>query len=312
MASNSVTQAEHSETINSDTTLEQTSSESCDTTEESSEAQKIQDSLCHHYLMTTRELQLYWLKEKHKGKPVKLLFEIPSTRIAEDFLSKFVMYQIVIIKTGSFDENKVFIERRYSDFEKLHQNLLKDFKEEMEDVLFPKKILKGNLTEELISKRMLAFKDYLAELYAIECVQKCKKFIDFFINPEIKEAYSCLRGGQYGKAMELFQQVECLQEKLTQHRLILTVPTLCALVVCYKDLEDTERAYDLGMKALALLERHPRHRYYNPLLDTLISMAYKLGKEFVSLQEQLEKGKGQIDGTKLVTLKELVVQECVT
>ncbi|XP_018113290.1 sorting nexin-20 isoform X2 [Xenopus laevis] len=267
---------------------------------------------CQHYLMTTRELQMYWKKEKHSSKPDKLLFEIPSTRIAEDFLSKFVIYQIVIIRTGSFDGNKVFIERRYSDFEKLHRTLLKEFKEEMEDVLFPKKVLIGNLTSEMISKRMLGLKNYLDELYAIKCVRWSKIYIDFFLDPELDEGYSCLRGGQYKKAMEIFQQIVCLQEKLTQHCSILMVPPLCALVVCHKDLDNLEKAYDVGMNALTLVEKHPGHKYYTPLLDTLISLAYKLGKDFLSLREKFERGKNRMmkgHEIEMVTLKELAVKE---
>ncbi|KAM4614262.1 sorting nexin-20 [Discoglossus pictus] len=269
---------------------------------------------CPHHLMTTRELQLYWKEERRHRKPVKLLFEIQSTRIAEDFLSKYVMYKIVIIQTGSFDESKVSIERRYSEFEKLHRNLLKDFKDEMEDIIFPKKVLMGNLTEEMISKRILSLKDYLSELNAIKCIRKSKKYIDFFINPEFEEGYSCLRGGQYGKALEIFQNVVQLQEKLTKHCPVVMVASICALVVCHKDLENSEEAYKMGLKALALIEKHPGHKYYVPLLDTMVTLAYKLGKDFVSLQKKLVDGENIMRSClefKIVSLKELVVQECV-
>ncbi|XP_040184638.1 sorting nexin-20 [Rana temporaria] len=266
-----------------------------------------------HHLMTTRELQLYWQKEKYDGKPVRLLFQIHSTRIAEDFLSKFVLYKIVIIKTGSFDGKKVFIERRYSDFERLHRNLLKDFKDEMEDVVFPKKILMGNLTEEIIRMRMIALKDYLGELYAIKYVRKSCQFVTFFIESELGEGYSCIRGGQYKKATETLEQVLYLQEKLVDHCPIMMVTTLCALVVCHKDMDQLEKAYETGMKALELLQKHPRHRYYNPLLDTLISLAYKLGKDFLSLREKFENGENKATRSsfegEMITLKELVVKE---
>ncbi|XP_063801394.1 sorting nexin-20 [Pseudophryne corroboree] len=267
-----------------------------------------------HHLMTTQELQLYWKKEKHEGKPVKLLFEIQSTRIAEDFLSKFVVYQIVIIKTGSFDGTKAFIERRYSDFERLHRNLLKDFQDDMEDVLFPKKVLMGNLTQEMINKRMLALKYYLEELYAIRCVRKSRKFIDFFIHPELEDGYSCVRGGQYGKAIETFQQVVYLQEKLAPHYPSFMVPSLCALVVCHKDMDQSGKAYEFGLRALELLEKHTGHKYYIPLLDTLISLAYKQGKDFVTLQEKLQKAERKMNRGfehNMFTVKELVVQESV-
>ncbi|XP_073515460.1 sorting nexin-20 isoform X2 [Phyllobates terribilis] len=268
----------------------------------------------HHHLMTTRELQLYWKEEKYKGKPVKLLFQIQSTRIAEDFLSKFVMYQIVIIKTGSFDGKKVFIERRYSDFERLHRNLLKNFKEEMEDVLFPKKLLMGNLTEEMIRKRMMALKDYLGEIYAIRCVRKSQKFIEFFIEPELEEGYCCIRGGEYSAAMRIFQQVTYLQEKLVEHCPTLMVPSLCALVVCHRDMNESEMAYEVGMKAVELLEKHTTHRYYMPLLDTLVSLAFKIGKEYMALREKLQINEMKVRRTfdyEIPTLKELVVQEYV-
>ncbi|XP_018419131.1 PREDICTED: sorting nexin-20 [Nanorana parkeri] len=268
-----------------------------------------------HHLMTTRELQLYWQKEKYDGKPVRLLFQIQSTRIAEDFLSKFVLYKIVIIKTGSFDRKKVFIERRYSDFEKLHRNLLKNFKDEMEDVVFPKKILMGNLTEEIIRKRMVALRDYLGELYAIQCVRKSFQYAAFFIESELEEGYSCIRGGQYKRATESLQQVLYLQEKLVEHCPIMIVQTLCALVVCHKDMDQLENAYEIGLRALELLEKHSRHRYYNPLLDTLISLAYKLEKDFLSLREKLENGDNRSRRSgyegEMITLKELVVKERV-
>uniref|UniRef100_A0A8C9PXV0 Sorting nexin 20 n=1 Tax=Spermophilus dauricus TaxID=99837 RepID=A0A8C9PXV0_SPEDA len=75
--------------------------------------------------MTTRELQEYWKKEKCRWKHVKLLFEIASARIEEGKVSKFVMYQIVVIQTGSFDSNKAVLDRRYSDFERLEESQLR-------------------------------------------------------------------------------------------------------------------------------------------------------------------------------------------
>uniref|UniRef100_A0A803JUG3 PX domain-containing protein n=1 Tax=Xenopus tropicalis TaxID=8364 RepID=A0A803JUG3_XENTR len=224
----------------------------------------------------------------------------------------YEVYQIVIIRTGSFDENNVFIERRYSDFEKLHRTLLKEFKEEMEDVVFPKKVLIGNFTTDMISKRMLCLKNYLDELYAIKYIRWSKIYIDFFLDPELDEGYSCLRGGQYKKATEIFQQIVCLQEKLIQHCSILIVPPLCALVVCHKDLEDLQKAYEVGIHALTLVEKHPGHKYYIPLLETLISLAYKLGKDFLSLREKFDIGKSRMMKgleIEMFTLKEVAVRE---
>lgn len=203
------------------------------------------------------------------------------------------------------------IERRYSEFEKLHANLLTEFYDEMEDIVFPKKCLTGNFTEEIILERKLAFQDYLRLLYSMEYVRTSRMFINFLIRPELEEAYSCLRGGQYTKALNLFLEATALQEKLTKHRPILLVPTLCAIVVCHNDLEDSRNAYEFGEKALLRLEKYPGHRYHLPLLETMISLAYELGKDFVSLQEKLEERKAKKGQVRAVTLKELVVQEYI-
>uniref|UniRef100_A0A8C4M6S3 Sorting nexin 20 n=1 Tax=Equus asinus asinus TaxID=83772 RepID=A0A8C4M6S3_EQUAS len=259
--------------------------------------------------MTTRELQDYWRTEKGCWKRVKLLFEISSARIEERKVSKFVMYQIVVIQTGSFDSNKAVLERRYSDFEALQKSLLKTFREEIEDVVFPKKHLMGNFSEEMISERKLAFKEYLSLLYAIRCVRRSREFIDFLTRPELKEAFGCLRAGQYTKALDILVRVVPLQEKLTTHCPAMLVPPLCAMLVCHRDLERPAEAFAAGERALQCLEAREGHRYYAPLLDAMIRLAYTLGKDFVSLQERLEESQ-LLKPTPLgFTLKELTVRE---
>ncbi|XP_074067454.1 sorting nexin-20 isoform X2 [Macrotis lagotis] len=251
--------------------------------------------------MTTKELQEYWRKEKCHGKPVKLLFEISSTRIAKQYSSKYV--------TGSFDSNKAILERRYSDFEVLHKNLLKNFSEEIEDIIFPKKYLTGNFTEEMISERKLAFKEYLSLLYSIKCVRRSREFIDFLTRAELKEAYGCLRAGQYVKALDIFILVVPLQEKLTHHCPTLVVSSLCAMLVCHRDLEHPKEAFEIGEKALVYFPVRSSHKYYVPLLEAMIHLAYMLGKDFVSLQEKLEENQLQRTPARGITLKELTVRE---
>ncbi|XP_003416364.2 sorting nexin-20 isoform X1 [Loxodonta africana] len=266
-------------------------------------------SLSPNSSMTTRELQEYWRNEKCHWKHVKLLFEIASARIEERKASKFVMYQIVVIQTGSFDSNKAILERRYSDFEKLQKNLLKIFREEIEDVAFPKKHLMGNFTEEMICERKLAFKEYLSLLYTIRCVRRSREFIDFLTRPELREAFGCLRAGQYTKALDILVHVVPLQEKLTRHCPVLVVPALCAMLLCHRDLEHPLEAFAVGERALQYLEARESHRYYAPLLDAMARLAYVLGKDFVSLQEKLEERQLRKPTTRGLTLKELTVRE---
>uniref|UniRef100_A0A672UAZ9 PX domain-containing protein n=1 Tax=Strigops habroptila TaxID=2489341 RepID=A0A672UAZ9_STRHB len=169
------------------------------------------------------------------------------------------MYKIIIFQTGSFDSNKSVIERRYSDFEKLHRNLLEEFSEEMEDVTFPKKTLSGNFTEEIINERKLAFKGYLRLLSS--------------------------------GSIWLPAGWPVHQTRLTRGNPVSIVPTLCDIVVCHKDLENPESTFEYGEKALSCLCMHTSHKYYMPLLETMITLAYELGKDFLSLQEKLEEWK---------------------
>ncbi|XP_017534184.2 sorting nexin-20 isoform X1 [Manis javanica] len=268
-----------------------------------------QDSPSPHSSMTTRELQEYWRRERGCWKRVKLLFEITSARIEERKVSKFVMYQIVVIQTGSFDNNKALLERRYSDFEMLQRSLQKAFREEIEDVVFPKKHLMGNFTEEMISERKLAFREYLHLLYSIRCIRRSREFIDFLTRPELKEAFSCLRAGQYTKALDILVHVVPLQEKLTAHCPVMVVPSLCAMLVCHRDLECPVEAFAAGERALQCLQAREGHRYYAPLLDAMIRLAYMLGKDFVSLQERLQESQLRKPTPRNFTLKELTVRE---
>ncbi|XP_036390392.1 sorting nexin-20 [Megalops cyprinoides] len=260
--------------------------------------------------MTTRELQQYWQGVRSERKPVKLLFEIPSTRTVEQALSRYVVYQIVVIKSGSYDSKKVSIERRYSDFERLHHQLLQDFSEELEEVTLPRKRLTGNFAEESIAERRLAFKDYLAQLYSIQCIRQAAPFHGFFTDPELRRAHGLLRGGQYSQALELFLQALDLQEKLAHHRPVLTVPTLCAVMVCQRDLDDPSSAFSTGQRALPLVRRYGLQKYRCPLLAMMVDLGFQLGHPIAQLQEELSRVKDAQRGPViLLSLKELVVQE---
>lgn len=259
--------------------------------------------------MTTRELQEYWRREKGSHRHVKLLFEIASARVEERRVSKFVMYQIVVIQTGSFDSHKAVLDRRYSDFERLQKSLLKAFREEIEDVAFPKKHLLGNFSEEMVSERKLAFKEYLRLLYAIRCVRRSREFIDFLTRPELREAFGCLRAGQYPRALDILVRVLPLQEKLTAHCPALRVPALCAVLLCHRDLERPLEAFAAGERALQCLHGREGHRYYGPLLEAMVSLAYSLGKDFATLKARLDERQLRGHTSRAFSLKELTVLE---
>ncbi|XP_050955480.1 sorting nexin-20 [Labeo rohita] len=262
--------------------------------------------------LTTGELQQHWRAVKQEFRSVKLLFDIPTTRIIDQKISKYVVYQIVVIRSGSYDFERVAIERRYSDFLHLHQELLQDFTEEMEDIVMPRKKMTGNFSEENIAERRVALRDYLTQLYSLRCVRKSQAFQAFFTHKELKTAYDLLRGGRFSRALEGFQKVLVLQEKLSSHNPTLVVPTLCAILVCQRDLDDFDAAFQTGRRALPTVRRYELWQYRGPLLEALVDLGYSLGLPVAQLQDELTRVQDSPNGqVSEMSLKELVVQEFV-
>ncbi|XP_078066384.1 sorting nexin-20 isoform X2 [Mustelus asterias] len=262
--------------------------------------------------LTTKQLLQYWNAVNKKVKPIRLLFEIPETRTVEDQGSKYVMYKVVVIKSGTYDSSQAYVERRYSDFEKLHKNILKSFKEEIEEITFPKKIMARNFVQEKITERKLAFIDYLQQLYAIKDIRESDEFIEFFFLPEVQEGYSCLRSGQYTRALNCLLNVLSLQEKLCMRYDDRPVLTLSAISVCCRDLGNIEDAYQFCEKSGIILHNQSRHKYLIPLLKVQITLGNDLGKNMRDLRQkviELEELHG-CQGN-LPSLKELVVQEYI-
>ncbi|KAM7002363.1 sorting nexin-20 [Tautogolabrus adspersus] len=264
--------------------------------------------------LTTQQLQQSWRALKQRERPVRLLFEIPSSRIIErNTLHKHVVYEVVVMRSGSFDSKRVSVERRYSDFSRLHQKLLEEFNEELEEVILPRKLLTGNFNPDIISERRLALQDYLAKLYALRCVRHSPLFSTFFTEQEQRRAHSLLRAGQFEPAVELLQTTLQIQEKLLPwQRPSLIVPSLSALAVCYRDLEEPEQAFSVAQRALPAVRRYGLKDYRAALLQLLLDVGYQLGRPVATFQEELtvlrDAERGEVSSR---SLKEIVVQEFI-
>lgn len=217
----------------------------------------------------------------------------------------------MVMRSGSFDSYRVSVERRYSDFSRFHHKLLEEFNEELEDVVLPRKHLKGNFSPEIISERRLSLQDYLAKLYAIRCIRRSPHFPRFFTEQEQRRAYSLLRAGQFQLALEQLQMILEIEEKLLPwQKPTLIVPTLAALAVCYRDLEKPEQAFAAAQRALPPVRRYGLRRYRAALLELLVNLGYQLGHRVAQLQEELtvlrDAERGEVSTR---SLKELVVQD---
>ncbi|KAJ3596625.1 hypothetical protein NHX12_003029 [Muraenolepis orangiensis] len=263
--------------------------------------------------LTTTEHQQNLKEQKERIRTVKLLFEIPVARIVEHTLSKHVVYQVVIMLSGSYDSRHVSVERRYRDFECFHRHLLAKFDEVLEDVHLPRKLLNGNFNPETIAERRLALQDYLAKIYAVRCVRRSRLFPEFFVGQEQRRALCLLRAGQFRAATDQLRSTLDLLEKMANWQSPgLLVPTLCALAVGHQDLEELEEAFAVAHRALPAVRRYGLRQYRAPLLELLVDVGYRLRRPVAQLQEELrlfrDSERGMVSSG---SLKELVVREFI-
>ncbi|XP_042339225.1 sorting nexin-20-like, partial [Plectropomus leopardus] len=221
------------------------------------------------------------------------------------------VYEIVVMRSGSFDSHRVSVERRYSDFSRFHHKLQEEFSEELEEVALPRKLLSGNFSPEIIAERRLALQDYLAKLYGVRCIRHSPHFPTFFTEQEQRRAHGLLRAGQFRPAAEQLQKVFEVEEKLLPWQSpSLIVPTLSALAVCYRDLEEPEQAFATAQRALPPVRRYGLKAYRAALLELLVDLGYQLGRPVAQLQDELtvlrDAERGRVSPR---SLKELVVQQ---
>lgn len=223
------------------------------------------------------------------------------------------VYDVVVMRSGSFESRRVSVERRYSDFSRFHQRLLEEFQEELEELGLPRKYLTRNLSAEVISERRLALQAYLEKLNAMRCVRHSPHLARFFTEPEQRQAHGLVRAGQFKLALDQLQVILEIQEKfLPWQSPTLTVPTLAALATCHRDLDEPEQAFAAAHKALPAVRRYGLTRYRTALLDLLVDLGYQLGRPVAQFQEELmvlrDAERGQVSHH---SLKELVVQEFI-
>lgn len=241
----------------------------------------------------------------------RLHVELVNVKHAVTVESSLQVYEIVVMRSGSFESRRVSVERRYSDFVHFHQKLLEEFKEELEDVSLPRKHLTGNLSPEIISERRLSLQDYLARVYAARCVRYSPSFAAFFTEPEQKRAHTLLRAGQFQQALLQLQTVLEIQEKLLPwQKATLIVPTLAAMAVCFRDLEEPEEAFAAAHRALPPVRRYGMNSYRAALLELLVDLGYQLGKPVAQLQDEMTRlrdaERGEMSSR---SLKEIVVRQ---
>lgn len=277
--------------------------------------------------MITRQLQENWRTSRSRCIPEKLIFEVTDASVVHETNSKYVLYTIHVIHSGTFDKTPAVITRRYTDFERLHSRLRHRHSDEMDGFYFPRKKLRKNFVAETIAKRSRAFEQYLSHLYSLPDLRTTPTFLEFFYLGDLRAGQMLMRVGRYQEALGSFLNALRLQEKLGCHQLLQQNHfqrvhwffTLSALVSCFQEVEQLSEAQEHCDRALQdmapsqeALQQHQLHPLLIPLLQSNVRLSWKISKDKrrweALLQDIQERG---IDIGSQPNLKECLIKESI-
>lgn len=245
-------------------------------------------------------------------------FEVVPSRIVEEAGQKdYVAYTVSVKKVGSMcDPHPAVIERRYSDFLNLYLSLRKEFPALMSSTSFPRKVLIGNFSPEVIYHRQKGFARFLEHAQGNEKLNQSASLAAFLQNAEQREAQALMIKKQYDLAVPLLENAFRLLNKLYTDRHPFVIIALCRLVACCAATSFETHAGGRAEKFAKLALRRFEGicdvdllKFYIPLLQLCVHLWWSLGKDKQPLTNRLEdlKLRGiQIDG--LPTLLEAMLE----
>ncbi|XP_069507328.1 sorting nexin-21 isoform X2 [Ambystoma mexicanum] len=269
---------------------------------------------CGQGNLLTKQLQETWRKSHVRAIPQRLAFDVTDASVVRDKASRYVVYTIYLIKTGTYDQNPAIIYRRFSDFEKLNRRLRRLYHEEMQDLVFPRKRLRKNFAAETIAKRSRAFEDFLSHISSIPDICRCSDFLEFFYLRDLQVAQKLTRTGFYQPALAMWTNAWRLQDKLgasgtSQHVLL----NLAGLTVCHQELDQLLEAQEFCQQAVQRLESQNTHPLLPAFLRAHIHLSWKVGKDKRQSEARLQ----QLPDTEAIdqkgpSLKELLTKETLS
>ncbi|XP_045660756.1 sorting nexin-21 [Ursus americanus] len=258
-----------------------------------------------------RQLQDFWKKSRNTLVPQRLLFEVTSANVVKDPPSKYVLYTLAVMGPGPHARQPAQISRRYSDFERLHRNLQRQFRGPMAAISFPRKRLRRNFTAETIARRSRAFEQFLSHLQAVPELRHAPDLQDFFVLPELRRAQSLTCTGLYHEALALWANAWQLQTQLgTPLGPDRPLLTLAGLAVCHQELEDPGEARACCERALQLLGDKNPHPLLAPFLEAHVRLSWRLGLDKRQSEARLQAlQEAGLTPTPPPSLKELLIKE---
>uniref|UniRef100_A0A182J311 Uncharacterized protein n=1 Tax=Anopheles atroparvus TaxID=41427 RepID=A0A182J311_ANOAO len=257
--------------------------------------------------------QNIWQRPTRRPLPVEgeaeLCFEIPLARIlppgtaadgatiGSSSSKKYVVYEVNVRKDGPGpDPHPTSVERRYTHFLKLYEGLRKDHPAAVQTINFPKKVLMGNFSAELIADRSAAFESFLDHLVTVPLLRESEHFLEFLQGDELRNACQLLDERRNELAVPLLENCFRLLNKIFLDKSKCVLLLLCRLVAACTTSPiphpSAEQWAELALRRYEHVCDTELLVLYIPLLQTCLHLWWQRGRDRTLLEERLnEMGK---------------------
>ncbi|XP_055548895.1 sorting nexin-21 isoform X2 [Wyeomyia smithii] len=229
-----------------------------------------------------------------------LRFEISCARILPPADSnsatgakKYVVYDVSVrVDSKEPDPNPTSIERRYTHFLKLYENLKKEHPTLVQSVVFPKKVLMGNFTAELVGERSAAFENFLDYIISVPSLRDSEHFLEFLQADELSKACQLLDERRNEFAVPILENTFRILNKIFLDKSKCVLLLLCRLVAACTT---SPIPHPLAEQWAELALRRYEHVcdtdllvLYIPLLQTCLHLWWQRGRDRTLLEERLD------------------------
>lgn len=226
-------------------------------------------------------------------------FEIPYARVLPPdnetpSIKKYVVYDLNIRQDSlnAWDSHPITIERRYTDFLSLYDGLRREHASLLDRVTFPKKVLIGNLSSDLIAERSAAFEAFLDHVASTPVLRESEHFLRFLQEAELTRACQLLDERRNEQAVPLLENCFRLLNKIFMDRSRSVLLMLCRLVAacttCPVPNPAAERWAELAMRRYESVCDTELLLLYVPLLQTCVHLWWQRGRDNQYLEERLK------------------------
>lgn len=229
-----------------------------------------------------------------------LRFEIPYARIMPPIneketttVKRYVAYDLNIRHESKrkTDDTPVTVERRYTDFLNLYDELKRDQPALMTAIPFPKKVFIGNFSSDLIAQRSAAFEAFLEHIVHHSVLYEAPCFLHFLQDKELTKACQLLDERRNELAVPILEDCFRLLNKIFTDHSKCVLLMLCRLVgACTASPvphPSAEKWAELALKRYDGVSDCFLLTLYTPLMQTCVHLWWQRGRDNQFLKDRL-------------------------